>query len=156
MNESDYISKAHFILQDSSKFKDLGPSSETDNTAKIEAHIQGWLLQLKKNGLLPSKIYNSTRPTAFQRPRMYDLSKIHKKDVPLRPISSMTGSAQHQLAQWFTSVIDSVLSLYFTHCISDLFTFADKIRTFNFSPSAFLSSYDICSLFTKLAEIIEI
>ena len=56
MNKSDYISKAHFVLQDSSKFKNLGSSSKTDNTAKIEAHFQGWLLQLKKNGLLPSKI----------------------------------------------------------------------------------------------------
>ena len=148
----------HFVLQDSSKFKNLGSSSETDSTAKIEAHFQGWLLQLKKNGLLPSKIYNSTRPTAAQRPRMYGLPKIHEKDVPLRPILSMTGSAQHQLAQWLTLVIDSVLSLYSIHCISDFFTFADKVRTFNFSPSVFLCSYDICSLFTNvpLAEIIEI
>ena len=56
MNKSVYISKAHFILQDSSKFENLGPSSESDNTAKIEVHMQGWLLQLKKNGLLLSKI----------------------------------------------------------------------------------------------------
>ena len=48
MNKGDYISKMHFILQDSSKFENLGPSSETDNTAKIEAHIQRQLLQLKK------------------------------------------------------------------------------------------------------------
>ena len=70
----------------------------------------------------------------------------------------MTGSAQHQLAQWLTSVIDSVLSLYSTYCISDSFTFADKVKTFNFPPSVFLCSYDVCSLFTNvpLAETIEI
>ena len=93
-----------------------------DNTAKIEAHIQRRLLQLKKEGLLPSNIYSRIRPTGSQRPRMYGLPKIHKQDVPLRPILSMTGSAQHQLAQWLTSVIDSVLSLYSTYCISDSFT----------------------------------
>ena len=89
---------------------------------------------------------------------MYGMPKINKKDVPLRPILSLTGSAQHQLAEWFTSVIDSILSLYFTRCISDFFTFADKIRSVNFRPSVFLCSYDICSLFTNvpLAEIIEI
>ena len=43
---------------------------------------------------------------------MYGLSKIHKKDIFLRPILLMTGSAQHQLAQWFTSVINSVLLLF--------------------------------------------
>ena len=36
----------HFILQDSSKFENYGLSSETDNIAKIEAHIQSLLLSL--------------------------------------------------------------------------------------------------------------
>ena len=145
-------------MQDNSKFENLGPSSEFDNTAKIESHIQRRLLELKKEGLLPSKIYSRIRPTGSQRPRMYGLPKIHKQDVPLRPILSMTGSAQHQLAQWLTSVIDPVLSLYSTYCISDSFTFADKVKTFNFPPSVFLCSYDVCSLFTNvpLAETIEI
>ena len=58
MNKSDYITKMHFILQDNSKFENLGSSSEFDNTAKIEAHIQRRLLQLKKEGFLPSKIYS--------------------------------------------------------------------------------------------------
>ena len=146
----DYISKMDFILHDNSKFENLGPSSEFDNTVKIEAHIQRRLLQLKKEGLLPSKIYSRIRPTGSQRPRMYGLPKIHKQDVPLRPILSMTGSAQHQLAQWLTSVIDPVLSLYSTYCISDSFTFADKVKTFNFPPSVFLCSYDVCSLFTNV------
>ena len=95
MNKSDYISKMHFILQDNSKFENLGPSSEFDNTAKIEAHIQRRLLQLKKESLLLSKIYGRIRPTGSQRPRMYGLPNIHKQDVPLRPILSMTGSTQH-------------------------------------------------------------
>ena len=89
---------------------------------------------------------------------MYGLPKIYKQDVPSRPILSMTGSAQHQLAQWLTSVIDPVFSLYSTHCISDSFTFADKVRTFNFPPFVFLCSYDVYSLFTNvpLAKTIEI
>ena len=156
MNKSDYISNMDFILQDNSKFENLGPSSEFDNTAKIEAHIQRRLLQLKKEGLLLSNIYSRSLPTGSQRPRMYGLPKIHKQDVPLRPILSMTGSAHHQLAQWLTSVIDHVLLLYSTNCISDSFTFADKVKTFNFPPSVFLCSYDVCNLFTNvpLAETI--
>ena len=48
------------------------------------------------------------------------------------------------------SVIDGVLSLYSTHCISDSFTFADKVRTFNFPPSVFLCSNDVFGLFTNV------
>ena len=141
MNKSNYISKMHFNLQDNSKFENLVPSSEFDNTAKIEAHIHRRLIQLKKEGFLPSKIYSRIRPTGSQRPQMYGLPKIHKQDVPLRPtrILSMTSSAQHQLAQWLTSVIDPVLSLYSTHCISNSFTFADKVKTFNFTPMTYVA-----------------
>ena len=150
MNKSDYISKMDFVLQDNSKFKNLGLSSEFDNTAKIEAHIQRRLLQLKKEGLLPSKIYSRLQPIGSQRLPMYGFSKIHKQDVPLRPMLSMTGLAQHQLAQWLTSVIDSVFSLHSTLCISDSFTFADKVKTFNFPSFVFLCSYDVCSLLLML------
>ena len=70
----------------------------------------------------------------------------------------MTGSAQHQLAKWLTTVIDPVLSLYSTYCISDSFTFADQIKSFKFPSSVFLCSFDVRSLFTNvpLAETIEI
>ena len=158
LDKSDYVSKMNCILQDKSKFENLGPANEFDNTAKTEGKIQKRLLQLKKDDLLPAKIYNSIRPTGSQQPRMYGLPKIHKKDVPLRPILSMTGSSQHQLAQWLTSVIDPVLSLYSTFCISDSFSFANEVKTFKFPSSVFLCSFDVSSLFTNvpLSETIEI
>ena len=68
MNKSDYISKMHFVLQDNSEFENLGPSSEFDNTGNVEALIQRRLLQLMKEGLLPSQIYSMIRPTSSQRP----------------------------------------------------------------------------------------
>ena len=146
LDKSDYVSKMNCILQEKSKFENLGPTNEFDNTAKTEGKIQKRLLQLKKDDLLPAKIYNSIRPIGSQRPRMYGLPKIHKKDVPLRPILSMTGSSQHQLAQWLTSVIDPVLSLYSTFCISDSFSFANEVKTFKFPSSVFLCSFDVSSL----------
>ena len=43
----------------------------------------------------------------------------------------MIGSAQHSLAKWLTSILDPVLLLYFTNCIQDSFTFAQRIRQFD-------------------------
>ena len=90
---------------------------------------------------------------------MYGLPKPHKKDVPLRPILSMTGSAQHQLAKYLSSLLEPVLTLYSSKCIRDSFTFADIIKTPNLDPSSvFLCSFNISSLFTNvpLAETIQI
>ena len=82
-----------------------------------------------------------------------------KKDVPLRPILSMTGSAQNQLAKYLSSLLELVLTLYSSNCIRDSFTFADIIKTSNLDPSSvFLCSFDISSLFTNvpLAQTIQI
>ena len=71
----------------------------------------------------------------------------------------MTGSAQHQLAKWLTSLLQPVLQNLSSNCVSDSFTFVKEVRKFTFSPSSvFLCSFDISSLFTNvpLAEIIEI
>ena len=81
-----------------------------------------------------------------------------KKDLLLRPILSMIGSAQHSLAKRLTSILDPALLLYSTNCIQDSFTFAQIIRQFDLPHSAFLCSFDISSLFTNapLAETINI
>ena len=90
---------------------------------------------------------------------MYGLPKTYKKDVPLRPILFMTGSAQHQLAKYFSSLFEPVLTLYSSNCIRGSFTFADIIKTSNLDLSSiFLCSFNISSLFTNvpLAETIQI
>ena len=159
LNKDDYNSKMKTILNDNSKFCDLGSSAGNDNTAKIESRIQRRLLKLKKENLISASVYEAIRPTGSQRPRMYGLPKIHKKDVPLRPILSMTGSAQHRLAKWLTSLLQPVLQNLSSNCVSDSFTFVNEVRNFQFSPSSvFLCTFDISSLFTNvpLAETIEI
>ena len=103
LNKIDYIKKMNSILEDETKFLTLGPLSEKDNTSKIESRIQRRLLQLHKDDLLSANLYDLIRPTGSQQPRMYSLPKTHKKDVPLRPILSMTGLVQHQLAKYLSS-----------------------------------------------------
>ena len=135
----------------------LGPAN--DNTDKIESQIQRRLLELKKRNVIPTRVYKAIRPTGSQRPRMYGLPKMHKKDVPLCPILSMTGSAQHQLAKWPTSLLDPVIQLFSTNCIPDSFASAETLRNFQFPTlSPFLYSFDISNLFTNvpLQETIEI
>ena len=151
INKTDYVSKMESILHDESKFQVLGPVHSTDNTAKLESRLQRRLLKLYKDDILESAVYEAIRPTGSLRPRMYGLPKTHKKDVPLRPILSMTGSAQHQLAKWLASILDPVLSLYSTHCICDSFTFVESLRTSGLkSSSTFLCSFDVSSLFTNV------
>ena len=82
---------------------------------------------------------------------MYGLPKTHKKDIPLRPILSMIGSSQHELAKWLSEVLAPVLRLYSLNCVKDSFTFANFIQNYSVDPAkAFLCSFDISSLFTNV------
>ena len=90
---------------------------------------------------------------------MYGLPKTHKDNVPLRPILSMCGSAQHNLAKWLNTVIEPVRSLYTHHCVRDSFTFVEELKRAKLNLSnLFLSSFDVKSLFTNvpLSETFEI
>ena len=82
LNKNDYNDKMKTILNDTIKFLDLGPVTNKDNTAKIESWIQRRLLQLRKECFISKQVYEAIRFTGSQRPRMYGLPKIHKKDVP--------------------------------------------------------------------------
>ena len=84
LNKTDFIKKMNSILEDEKKFLTLDPSSEKNNTAKIESWIQRRLLQLHKDDLLPENLYDLIRPTGSQRWRVYGLPKTYKKDVLLQ------------------------------------------------------------------------
>ena len=147
------------ILSDVTKFECLGPVNQFYNTVQNETKLQGRLLQLVKSDDLPKTVYKVITPTGSQRPRMYGLPKIYKQDVPCRPILSMIGSAQHELAKFLAALLQPVLELYSTNCINDFFSFAEMIEQLKVnSNDSILCSFDICSLFTNvpLAETIEI
>ena len=103
------------ILEDEAKFLNMGGVHLHDITAKNEQKLQKRLLDLANQNILARDVYDSVRPTGSQRPRMYGLPKTHKADIPLRPILSMIGSSQHELAKWLAEILAPVLKLYSSH-----------------------------------------
>ena len=82
---------------------------------------------------------------------MYGLPKVHKPSVPVRPIFSMIGSSQNELAKWLSVLLQLVLGRYSSRCIKDFFTFAETIQKLATIPDeTFLCSFDFASLFTKI------
>lgn len=70
LNKKDYLDKMQVILSDSAKFKRIGPFDSCDNTMKVEAKTQRWLLSLYKSHFISKDVYNRVRPVGSQRPRM--------------------------------------------------------------------------------------
>ena len=94
LNRTDYITKMVTILDDTTKFLKIGDLS-FDDTHKLKIKLQ---------------------PIGSQRPRMYGLPKIHKSDIPLRSILSISHSIQHSLAKWLIQVLNRVSILFRILC----------------------------------------
>ena len=149
LDTNDYISKMNVILSDTTKFIQLGPVETHDRTSTIEDDIRKVLDALLDKKQLTVAEHGAVRPMGSRRPRLYGLPKTHKKDVPLRPILSMTGSAQHKLAQWLNGILQPVLENLSKYCVKDSFTFAETMRNEQ-NTKWTMCSYDVKSLFTNV------
>ena len=151
LDKDTYLDKMNDILSDKSKFLKLGPVATYDNTCKIESAIQRRLLSLKKNNKITDFDYDAIRPSGSYRPRLYGLPKVHKVNIPLRPILSMTKSPQHKLAKWCVQVLKPLELMYSNHCTKDSFSFVSEVSQLNINQDNIsMCSFDIKSLFTSL------
>ena len=134
------------IPNGTNKFQCLGLVEENDNAAKIKATSQKYLLLLQKDDQLARSENKRIRPQGSQRPRMHGFPKGQKPSVPLRPILSMIGSSQHELAKWLSAPLQFVLGRYSSRSIKNCFTFAETIQKLATKPNAaFVCSFDIAS-----------
>ena len=118
LNKYTYLVKMNDILSDENKFVKLGPVA-FDNTYNIEAAIQQRLLSLKKSKKISDIDYDDIRPSGSYRPRLYGLPKVHKSNVPLRPILAMTKFLQHKLAKWCVQILNPLELMYSNHSTKD-------------------------------------
>jgi len=77
------------VLDDKANFFNMGGVDLHDNTAKNEQKLQKRLLDLVEQNILANDGDNKVGLTP--RPRMYGLRKIHKENIPLRPLLTKTG-----------------------------------------------------------------
>ena len=114
---------------------------------KEEERIVTALKTLKNNNKISEALLEKLKPIGSQPPRLYGLAKIHKPDVPLRPVLSMPGSAYYkianQVAEWL-SVVEECKINYSTKSI------VDSLRDINLERDHVLVSFDVSSLYTNV------
>ena len=78
-----------------------------DPTDRLTRKLSEKLLTLKRSGYLPEAVYNKIRPRHKQPPRIYVLPKIHKADVPLRPIVSCVNTFAYDLSAYLANILST-------------------------------------------------
>ena len=150
ISTQEYNTKMAVILEDTSKFVQLGPISTHDNTVRVEKKLNSFLKRLKESKQISEEEFFKMRPIGSVRPRLYGLPKIHKANCPLRPILSMVASPQYNISKWLCGWLDIVQKFYCKHTVKDTFEFIDVLRSHPVPASAHMCSFDVVSLFTNV------
>ena len=75
-----------------------------------------------------------------QPARLYGLAKVHKNDIPVRPVLSMPGSAYHkvavQVAEWLSRIPECNIN-------SSTKSVCDKLSNVTLSEEEIMISFDV-------------
>ena len=145
MDRKDYSAKMLTMLGD----RDTYQLMAKDPTTSLENRMNSVLLRLQREDRLSSKTYYHLRSSAAGVPRLYGLPKVHKPDVPLRPIVSFVSSPTYALSKFLASLLSPIVGLSDSH-VRNSQQFAQFITTQNVSDSEVLVSFDVVSLFTRV------
>ena len=130
--------------------------------AKARCLAQNWTtsregISIQEAGEINKIGYDRLRATYSATPHLYSLPKIHKPEVPLRPIVSSIDSPTYNLAKFLTRIISPLADKTSTF-VQDSGDFVEKARSIRPEEGSILVSFDVTSLFTKvpIAEALEV
>ena len=95
---------------------------------------------------LEPKLYHKLDSTDSTPTSFYGLPKLHKDNVPLRPIMSAIGSPTYELSKHLANILSPLQNNKYT--VKNSASFVEKIRSMSVDPDEILVSFDVVSLFT--------
>ena len=127
MDRSQYTAKVSDILS-SNSYRPL----KKNHIPSIEKRVASKLLVLHHADALTIQLYRHLRPSCSSCPRFFRQLKIHKPDVPLRPVFASRGSPTYNTPRYLAKILHPLAGLT-QHHVSNV-TPASSLR----SPGASL------------------
>ena len=118
-------------------------------TTKHKNKLIFLLKTIKVEGGINESAYKRLYATWAVTPKYYGLPKVHKKDIPLRPIVSSTGSVAYGTAKELSRILKPLVgrSPYHVKNNQDFIHSLDEIRL---KPEERMVSFDVKVLFTSI------
>ena len=141
----DYIKKAKEILEDTNTYRVI----HTDPTSRLKNKLINILRRVKAETGMQDNIYKKMYPTGVSPPKFYGLPKIHKKNIPLRPIVSSIGSMSYGVAKELAGIIKPLMGCS-QHHVNNSKQFAEEMKEIKLEEGECITSYDVIALFTSI------
>ncbi|XP_067622805.1 uncharacterized protein [Eurosta solidaginis] len=144
MYKNIYEEKMKKLLDDRNVYKKI----QKDPTQQL----------MRKNNLIINEMFKQNEIELKQKfqlssvaaiaPRIYGLPKIHKKNMPLRPIVSSTKVPCYNLSKHIGVVLKNIISEEYN--IKNSFQLKENLKNIHIEDDEILISFDVVSLFTNI------
>ena len=145
MDTVDYIKKAKELLEDTNTYRTI----QTDLTSRLKNKLVNMLRKIKAETGMQENTYRKMYPNWVSPPKFYGLPKIHKKNIPLRPIVSSIGSVSYGVAKELARIIKPIMGCS-QHHVNNSKQFADEMKGVKLEEGECITSYDVTALFTSI------
>uniref|UniRef100_A0A5S6Q4E3 Reverse transcriptase domain-containing protein n=1 Tax=Trichuris muris TaxID=70415 RepID=A0A5S6Q4E3_TRIMR len=147
LNREEYITKINRLL-DSEVYRPL-TSDPTSGTRKVALLLLRCFAEETKDKTL-SKIAQKLHFVSNSKcPELYGLPKIHKPEIPLRPVICSTKSMTSDLCCYLKSIIQPLTGNRVSH-VSNHKDFCSALKTLTIARNHAMVSCDVKNLFTSI------
>jgi hypothetical protein len=155
MNKDDYQHKINYLLDDPTTYLKI-TDKRTNPTSKVEKYMNSLLREIRSQPAthnqetkqIQDKLYYFLHSTDANVVTFYGLPKIHKPEIPLRPITSCIGFPTYRLSKHLVRILSPLLNENFS--IKNSNEFAEQIRLQSISSNEIMVSFNVVSLFTSI------
>ena len=136
------------ILSDTSRFKKVDKEDIFKVNLNHEDKINYQVRQMKKKSILSENEYNELYVSGSSPSVMYGLPKVHKENIPLRPILAAFKAPSYKLAKFLSGFLQPLASNPFT--IKNSYDFKNQLKELHFQDDIYIASFDITNLYTNI------
>ena len=140
------LKKCQALLNDNDIYSKLVTKRNPLNN--ITKDVNDFVYQLLLDNKIKQDKYYWLRCSKAVMPRFYGLPKIHKVNVPLRPIVSFVNSPTYNISKFLSKIIKPLMTNRFS--VTNSIDFIDRIKDVVIEEDDILVSFDVVSLFTSV------
>lgn len=142
--KEDYRREMNKLLDDKTTYKTI----RNDPTQKLQRMNNKLIMELYKEEYITKYEKIKLTSNAATAPRLYGLPKIHKPNVPLRPISSSIEVPCYNLSKYIGNILKNIILEKYN--IKNSVELKKKLENVNLEDGEILISLDVVSLFTNI------
>lgn len=145
LNKDDYQNKTNALLSDERTYQLV----KSDPTTTIQNKLNKIIKSLATSNVFSKEEVKSLKCENGVFPKLYCLPKIHKENLPLRPIVSFIGSPTYKVSKYLSNFLKHAFQLDSYHT-KNSFELVAELQGVIIPENYILVSLDVVSLFTNI------